>query len=170
MPLNVSFESQWRDADGNPCNLDMIRDEIVNYVSRGGKIYIGSDSMLLSYNCNFVVVIAFHNRELDIARYYYKKFRTKSEVYKELQTKILEEVSLAINTAQLVLEICPKAEIELHIDIGKKKKNATSKFFSMIQGWVNGIGFDFRVKPNSWASSLADSHTKGRHKNGNNNN
>jgi len=29
-------------------------------------------------------------------------------------------------------------------------------------GWFLGTGFDLRVKPNSWASSLADGHTKGK--------
>ena len=70
---------------------------------------------------------------------------------------------MAIQTAQFVLEMCPHADIELHIDIGTNKKvNATARFFKTIQGWVSGTGFDLRVKPESWASSLADGHTKRR--------
>ena len=152
----------WKDADGKDVNVEFIKEEIKDYVSRGGKIYVGTDSMLFPHKCNFAAVIAFHNRDLNIARYYYRKIKKGSAQYFELQTKILEEVALAIQTAQFVLEVCPEADIELHIDIGTKKRNATAKFFKTIQGWVTGTGFDLKVKPNSWASSLADGHTKRR--------
>jgi len=148
---------------------EYIEEEIKSYVKKGGKIYVGTDSMLFPHKCNFAAVIAFHDRDLKIAKYYYKQIKADAKEYKELQVKILEEVALAIQTAQFVLEVCPEADIELHIDIGTKKKNATAKFFKSIHGWVTGTGFNLRVKPNSWASSLADGHTKGRNKNGNNN-
>ena len=153
----------WKDADGKDVNVEFIKKEIEDYVAKGGKIYVGTDSMLFPHKCNFATVIAFHNRDLNIARYYYRKIKRGSEQYFELQTKILEEVALAIQTAQFVLELCPQADIELHIDIGTNKKiNATARFFKTIQGWVSGTGFDLRVKPDSWASSLADGHTKRR--------
>ena len=153
----------WKDADGNNVDVEFIKKEIEDYVAQGGKIYVGTDRMLFPHKCNFATVIAFHNRDLNIARYYYRKIKRGSERYFELQTKILEEVALAIQTAQFVLELCPQADIELHIDIGTNKKiNATARFFKTIQGWVSGTGFDLRVKPDSWASSLADGHTKRR--------
>lgn len=168
MSLELSTKECWKDADGVSRTAAFIEQEIKSYVKKGGKIYVGTDSMLFPHKCNFASVIAFHNRDLKIAKYYYKQIKADAKEYKELQVKILEEVALAIQTAQFVLEICPKADIELHIDIGTKKKNATAKFFKSIHGWVTGTGFNLRVKPNSWASSLADSHTKGRNKNGNN--
>ena len=157
----------WKDADGNEFSNEDLKKDIINYNSLGGKIYVGSDSMLFPEKCNFATVIAFHDRNLNIARYYFKRFKESSEVYRELQVKILKEVEIAIQAAQFVLQICPDADIELHIDIGLLKRNKTSKYFSIIKGWVTGAGFDLRVKPNSWASSLADGHTKGRIKNGN---
>ena len=153
----------WKDADGNDVDVEFIKKEIEDYVAKGGKIYVGTDSMLFPNKCNFATVIAFHNRDLNIARYYFRRIKKESEQYIELQAKILEEVSLAIQTAQFVLKLCPQADIELHIDIGTNKKvNATARFFKTIQGWVSGTGFDLRVKPESWASSLADGHTKRR--------
>ena len=78
---------------------------------------------LFPNKCNFATVIAFHNRDLNIARYYFRKIKKGSAQYVELQAKILEEVSLAIQTAQFVLEMCPQADIELHIDIGTNKES-----------------------------------------------
>lgn len=162
MPLELDTKEFWKDCDGKDYDDEYIKKEIKEYVAQGGKIYVGTDSMLLTHKCNFAAVIAFHSRDLNIAKYYFKKLKTGSLVYKELQVKILEEVALAIQTAQFVLKLCPEADVELHIDIGTKKRNATARFFKTIQGWVLGTGFDLKVKPNSWASSLADGHTKGK--------
>ena len=162
MTLDLHTKEYWKDCDGNDYDDEFIKKEIEEYVAQGGRVYVGTDSMLLSHKCNFAAVIAFHSRDLNIARYYYKRFKTGSLEYKELQVKILQEVELAIKTAQYVLKLCPNADVELHIDIGTKKRNATARFFKTIQGWVTGTGFSLKVKPNSWASSLADGHTKGK--------
>lgn len=157
----------WKDADGNEFSNEDLKKEIIDYTELGGKVYVGSDSMLLPSKCNFATVIAFHDRDLNIARYYYKRFKEDPTEYRELQVKILKEVEIAIQAAQFVLKLCPDADIELHIDIGLRIRNKTAKYFNTINGWVTGAGFDLRVKPNSWASSLADGHTKGKNKNGN---
>ena len=162
MSLELETKAYWKDCDGKDYDDEFIKKEIKEYVAQGGRVYVGTDSMLLTHKCNFASVIAFHSRELNIARYYYKRFKTDSLKYKELQVKILEEVALAIQTAQFVLKLCPEADVELHIDIGTKKRNATARLFNAIHGWVLGTGFDLKVKPNSWASSLADGHTKGK--------
>tara|TARA_Y100000385_G_scaffold274537_1_gene317851 strand:+ start:423 stop:914 length:492 start_codon:yes stop_codon:yes gene_type:complete len=162
LSLELETKAYWKDCDGKDYDDEFIKKEIKEYVAQGGRVYVGTDSMLLTHKCNFASVIAFHSRELNIARYYYKRFKTDSLKYKELQVKILEEVALAIQTAQFVLKLCPEADVELHIDIGTKKRNATARLFNAVHGWVLGTGFDLKVKPNSWASSLADGHTKGK--------
>ena len=160
----------WRDADGNEFSNEDLKKEIIEYSKKGGKIFVGSDSMLNHVkDCTFATVIAFHNRDLDIARYYFKRFKEEPEKYRELQVKILKEVEIAIQAAQFVLKVCPEADVELHIDIGLRSINKTSKYFNVVKGWVSGAGFDLRVKPNNWASSLADGHTKGNKKDGNKN-
>lgn len=168
--MDVVNEKTWLDCDGGIYSNEDIKREILEYNKLGGRIYVGSDSMLMTHKCNFVTVIAFHDKDLNIAKYFFKKFKESSLDYKVLQVKILKEVEIAIQAAQFVLTICPEAEVELHIDIGLRKRNKTAKFFNLVKGWVVGAGFDLRVKPYGWASSLADSHTKGGNKiNGNKN-
>jgi len=151
----------WLDGDGIEQNDDFIKREILEYNKNGGTIYVGSDSMMNCTTCSFAAVIAFHNRSKKIAKYYYKKLKKQEVKYKDVKLKILEEVSIAISTAQFVLKICPNANIELHIDISTEKTNLTSKFYSLVKGWVDGVGFKLKVKPDSWASSsIADWHTK----------
>ena len=160
----------WRDADGYEFSNDELKKEIIEYSKKGGTIFVGSDSMLNHVkDCTFATVIAFHNRDLDVAKYYFKRFKEEPGKYRELQVKILKEVEIAIQAAQFVLNVCPEADVELHIDIGLRAVNKTSKYFNVVKGWVTGAGFDLRVKPEGWASSLADGHTKGNKKNGNKN-
>ena len=161
MPVNIREKVYWLDGSGNHVSDNDIKSEIVNYALKGGKIYVGTDSMLIANVCSFAAVIALHNNEEHIAKYYYKKIKSKSSSYKDLKIKILEEVNLSIQTAQFVLEVCPSADIELHVDIGTKKRNMTSILYGAIKGWVTGMGFTLKVKPDSWASSsIADWHTK----------
>tara|TARA_R110002153_G_C13314578_1_gene496639 strand:- start:2574 stop:3110 length:537 start_codon:yes stop_codon:yes gene_type:complete len=162
MDINIKDIELWSDIDGLSFTDAEVKSHMTNYISKGGKAYVGSDSQLFPDICNFVTVIALHDVDQNVARYYFKRFRVSSHDFTNLSSKILKEVELAVQTAQFVLELCPDAEIELHIDIGTTPRNKTRKFFKMINGWVTNIGFDLKVKPHSWASSLADGHTKGR--------
>ena len=151
----------WCDASGKQVKHNAIIDELRHYTIMGGKIYIGADSMYKNTNCVFACTIALHNSDQNIAKYYFRKERDSSPKYKDLATKINREVDLAINTALTIRGCIPESSIEIHVDIGKKKKNTTRFLVKQIRGWVTGLGFVCCIKPNSWASSdIADWHTK----------
>ena len=152
----------WIDAGtGNPVTFDNIKTKIKNYSSKGGIIYVGADSMLHSTTCSFASVIAFHSTDLRVATYFYKKLKIKEEKFKDVKVKILHEVNLALEAAQFVIDTCPNAKLEVHVDISTKKQHLTSRLYSTVKGWVSGLGYNLKVKPDSWASSsIADWHTK----------
>jgi len=151
----------WCDADGKHVKHTIIIDELRKYSLMGGKIYVGADSMYKSTVCVFACTIALHNADQKIAKYYFQKIRDNSSKYKDLSTKINKEVDLAINTALEIRNKLPNSKIEIHVDIGKKNKNATRFLVNQIRGWINGLGFVCCIKPYSWASSdIADWHTK----------
>ena len=56
----------------------------------------------------------------------------------------------------------PHNNIEVHIDASPvEAKMKTSRFIEMLQGYVTGAGFIYKVKPNAWASqTVADKHSK----------
>jgi uncharacterized protein len=152
---------EWCDADGRNVKHTTIIDELRGYASMGGKIYIGADSMYRNTKCVFACTIALHDAKQQIAKYYFKKERDNSSKYEDLTVKINKEVDLAINTALEIRSEIPDSSIEIHVDIGKKKKNTTRFLVKQIRGWVTGLGFACCIKPNSWASSdIADWHTK----------
>jgi predicted RNase H-related nuclease YkuK (DUF458 family) len=151
----------WCDADGQNVKHTAIIDELREYTDMGGKIYVGADSMYRNTNCVFACTIALHDVDQKIAKYYFRKVRDNSSKYKDLTVKINKEVDLAVNTALEIRGNIPDSNIEIHVDIGRKKKNTTRFLVNQIRGWVTGLGFVCCIKPNSWASSdIADWHTK----------
>ena len=151
----------WCDADGRNVKHTEIIDELRKYTSMGGKVFVGADSMYRNDRCVFACTIALHDSKQKIAKYYFKKERDSSPKYKDLAAKINREVDLAVSTALEIRDKLPHSNIEIHVDIGKKKKNTTRFLVNQIRGWVTGLGFVCCIKPNSWASSdIADWHTK----------
>ena len=151
----------WKSADGVDIIPTHIYRELKPYVESGGTVFVGADSMLIGKRCSFVRVIAMHDPNKKIAKYFYARTKDVTGRYKNLQQKILNEVSLAIETACDVYENFPDADIEVHVDIGSSKKSKTRTMVDQVKGWVISSGFGFKIKPNSWASStIADWHTK----------
>ena len=135
-------------------------ESIKDYVDMGGIIYVGTDSMLRNDYCRFASVIAIHSNDLKIANYFYKKKNLPANQYKMLQNKIFEEVDCSIQIAKEFAERFPNAQIEVHVDVGKTNRSRTRIYVDMLKGWVTGMGYLFKIKPQSWASYIADWHSK----------
>ena len=152
---------KWMSGSGKLQTIDQVTKEITDYASKGCTLYVGADSMLIADTCVFAVVIALHDRDHKIAKYFYRKVRKTESKYRDIKLKILEEVNLAVEAAHFILEKQPDAKLEIHVDISTKKSNKSSGLYSTIKGWVAGLGVPLKVKPDSWASSsIADWHTK----------
>ena len=155
------MHEQWYDSDGNEFTIGTIIDSMKDYVRKGGKIYVGTDSMLFTASCVYASAICLHDSDMKVAKYFYCKARDRSGQSRNLKHKITQEVSYSIDIALFLLEQFPEADIEIHADVGSSKRSATSKFVEFIRGWIIGTGFEYQIKPKSWASSsVADWHTK----------
>ena len=151
----------WVCPGGDQLTADSFMREAKSLITQGSKVYVGTDSMVRGNNCIFVTVVAFHDSESKIAKYFYKKFKIINGEYKNLKNKINEEVNLSVQAAQKINEFSPSTPIELHVDTGRNKENKTRMMMSTVSGWVTGMGYDLKIKPDSWASSsIADNHTK----------
>ena len=161
MNKNVSLKSVWQDPDLNQLTLSDIILQNKNYLNKCGKFYIGTDSMYVNGKCTFAVVIAFHNDKLKVAKYYYQKLTNRGKLFNDIKVKLLKEIDLSIEAAQQVQTMVENAIIEVHADIGINKSNYSSRLHKTIRQWVKNLGYTFKVKPDSWASSsIADWHTK----------
>jgi predicted RNase H-related nuclease YkuK (DUF458 family) len=154
-------KSYWVCPSGEQLSDQDFSNRAKDLISRGSSVYVGTDSMVRGKCCIFATVIAFHNNAINVATYYYKKFKITNGDYINLQKKITEEVNLSVQAAQKISEISPMTSVEVHVDIGSNKNNKTRIMMPAVTGWVSGMGFNLKIKPYSWASSsIADNHTK----------
>jgi len=152
----------WFTGSGNSIELDSMMEVIDDYIKRGGRIFVGTDSQLNHKFCTFATAICLHGAEGSVGgRYFFKKKRKRNSSYRILRQRILQEVKHSIDVSFNLLERYPSAEIEVHVDIGQSAKSETRIFVDTVNGWLSGVGFQCRIKPDSWASSsVADCHTK----------
>lgn len=156
----INPRESWKEVNAKDINSKELISIMTDYSSMGLTLYVGTDSMLYNTHCVFSCIVAVHSNDLSIANYYFQKQKMTELKYKKLENKILKEIEISINAAQFLKQNIPKSNIEVHIDIGDTNKNATKHLVDGAKGWVKGMGFDVKIKPYSWASSVADWHTK----------
>jgi len=157
--MKYDSKNLWNNGN-NKLTTQEVFESIKDYVSKGGTIYVGTDSMLKHDYCKFASVIAIHSNDLNIANYFFKKKKLPANHYKSLQNKIFEEVDCSIEIAKECAKRFPNAKIEVHVDVGKTNRSKTRIYIDMLKGWVTGMGYLFKAKPQSWASYIADWHSK----------
>ncbi len=128
-----------------------------------GRVTIGTDSFTHKRWCTFATAACTHSPGAGNGRYFFYKERTKKSNFRDLFSRISEEVSRSLNLAQVfvVAGIKPK-NIKIHIDVSPTESNTkTSNFAEALRGYVKGCGFECEIKPNAWAAStVADRHSK----------
>lgn len=157
--MKYDSKNLWTNGNNKLTTVQVFK-SISNYVDQGGIIYVGTDSMLKHDHCKFASVIAIHSNKLKIANYFFKKKSLPSKKYKALQYKIFEEVDCSLEIAKELSLFFPGAKIEVHVDVGKTNRSKTRIYIDSLKGWVTGMGYLFKAKPQSWASYIADWHSK----------
>jgi predicted RNase H-related nuclease YkuK (DUF458 family) len=161
--LHAIEKFKWHTGSDNSILFEDIVINIKESIDNGGKIFIGSDSFISKSKVNFATAICIHGDGKGGRYFFHKEFLPK-KTFDVLVYRITEEVRRSIEIGIHLIDehnVDP-SDIELHIDVSPfHMKAATSSFSDMLSGYVNGAGFECRVKPNAWASqSVADRHSK----------
>ena len=69
--------------------------------------------------------------------------------------RMLTEVGKSIETAYAISPVLEKhnMRMEIHADINPDPKWESNKALSQAVGYILGMGYDFKVKPDAWAAS-----------------
>ena len=156
-------DKNWHTGSNHQIKFDEIKDIILEYVDRGARIYIGSDSFITQGKVCFASTICLHGPSLG-GRYFFFRENLKTSHFLQLVSRITEETRRSVEIAEVLMSECminPK-NIELHLDVSPfQAKNGTSRFSEMLKGYVIGFGLDCKLKPNAWAGqTVADKHSK----------
>ena len=154
---------KWISGSGNETPFKEVRQIIKEKNTKGYNIFIGSDSFISGGRVCFATAVCLHSSGQG-SRYFFYKEKKPAKMFSQLSARILEEARRSVELAEYFItkSTCVASDIELHLDVSPFHKNEkTSKFSEMLKGYVQGYGFECKLKPNAWASqSVADKHSK----------
>lgn len=156
-------EKNWISGSGISFDFYQILKLIKEHTFKGSRIFIGTDSFVSDQKVCFASAICLHSEALG-GRYFFFRDYLPEKRFLALVSRITEEARRSVEIGCLLMDEYnfEPSVIELHLDVSPfSAGNATSKFSDMLKGYVQGYGFDYRLKPDAWASqSIADKHSK----------
>ena len=91
-------------------------------------------------------------------------YTVEHEMHKiTLNQKLLKEVYKSIEIAYSINPLLELYDIklEIHVDINADERWASNKSMSQAVGYIMGMGYDYKVKPDAFAASFnADRYAK----------
>lgn len=151
------MEQQWRRLNGQ--RLDQpIEDEVAAVLQReyaAGrelKVCIGTDSQVKGRETEFATVIVFL-RKRQGGFMYIRQERTRQRM--GIRERMLVEVSKSIETAYALSNLFARYNVamEVHADINTNPAFRSNDALKEAMGYITGMGFAFRAKPEAFASS-----------------
>lgn len=134
--------------------IDAVEASIIKEQNLGNKlkVYIGTDSQVKRGNVEFATVIVFL-REHKGGFMFVKK--EKKEHNMSIKERMLLEVQNSIETAY---HLCPlldlyDVDLEVHADINTNPQFKSNPALNEAMGYILGMGFIFKAKPESFAST-----------------
>ena len=156
--------TEWRRFNGDSVRdlSNTILTDITTTDTDDLEFYIGGDSQASLNNVKFTVAIIMIKKGKG-GRGYYKSV-TPLETTMTLQQRLFMETFKAVKVAlwlNPLLESIGYKVNEIHTDLNPNPNYASYEMVQTCLGYIRGMGFEGKTKPDSWAaSSVADYKTK----------
>jgi len=148
---------KWRRLDGRRIDLpikDAVEETILREKEAGHrlKVCIGSDSQVRGGIIEFATVIVFL-REKKGGFMYISNSKEKAPM--GLRERMILEVAKSVEIAYSLCDLLDKhkVELEVHADINTDPHFQSNTALKEAMGYILGMGFVFKAKPNAFASS-----------------
>ena len=156
--------TEWKRFNGD--SVEDLSNTILTDITTAGtdnlEFYIGGDSQANLYNVKFTVAIIMIKKGKG-GRGYYKN-TVPLETSLSLQQRLFMETFKAVKVAlwlNPLLESIGYKVNEIHTDLNPNPNYASYEMVHTCLGYIRGMGFEGKAKPDSWAaSSVADYKTK----------
>jgi predicted RNase H-related nuclease YkuK (DUF458 family) len=131
------------------------------------EIFIGTDSQRKKRRrIGFVTTICFRQKEITDKNnntipgkgVHIIHKRINDKFTKDLFAKLWKEVEMSIETANEVCEYIDKDLVTIDLDLNSLKKWESNVAHDAAKGYVTGLGFKVRTKPDGWAATRASDH------------
>lgn len=150
-------QQQWRKLNGERIRIP-IADEVNNVLMRereaghGMKVCIGTDSQVKGKETEFATVIVFIRKGKGGFMYIHNEI-TKQRM--SIKQRMLMEVGKSIEVAYALCNIFSRfsVDMEVHADINTNPNFKSNDALKEAMGYIVGMGFAFKAKPEAFASS-----------------
>ncbi len=148
---------KWRRLNGEALDGDIkihVEKVLINQLAQGHKlkVCIGTDSQRKGSVLDIATVIVFLREKRGGFM-----FVSKETLYKEmgLKERMITEVARSIQIAYALCDLLDVYDIELevHADINTDPEFPSNIALKEAMGYILGMGFIFKAKPNAFASS-----------------
>lgn len=150
-------DMQWRRFDGRKIELpiaEAVRATLIKEQKAGNrlKVCIGTDSQVRGKVVEFATVIVFLREKkggfMFIANY-------KNEQKMSIRERMILEVGRSVEIAYALCNLLDEhnVELEVHADINTDPSFASNTALKEAMGYILGMGFVFKAKPDAFASS-----------------
>ena len=150
-------QQKWRKLSGERIKIP-IADEVSNVLMRERKaghemkVCIGTDSQVKGKETEFATVIVFIRKGKGGFMYIHNEI-TKQRM--SIKQRMLMEVGKSIEVAYALCNIFSRfsVDMEVHADINTNPNFKSNDALKEAMGYIVGMGFAFKAKPNAFASS-----------------
>ncbi|GAB5551277.1 MAG: hypothetical protein Sapg2KO_08680 [Saprospiraceae bacterium] len=148
---------KWRRLNGQAIELpikEAVRTTLVKEIAAGNKIKvcIGTDSQVRGKDTEFATVIVFLREKKGGFMFINN---SSSKIQMGLRERMILEVSKSIEVAYALCDLLDEhdVELEVHADINTDPHFQSNVALKEAMGYIIGMGFQFKMKPDAFASS-----------------
>lgn len=148
----------WKTFSGIPLSDDIcefVEKTIVQECNNGYKvrICIGTDSQVHFQTINFASVIVFVREKQGGFMFFNKSSIQNNGI--RIKERLIMEVGKSVEIAYRINEVLQKYRVplEVHVDINRDEDYLSHIALKEALGYIKGMGFDFKIKPDAFASS-----------------
>lgn len=147
----------WQKYNGTRINMpicDAVEDIIKRETSLGNKlkVYIGTDSQVKRGIVEFATVIVFLREHKGGFMFINRdKITRKLSIKERMLTEVQKSIAIAYQLCPLLDQY--QIDLEVHADINTNPSFQSNIALKEAMGYIMGMGFQFRAKPESFAST-----------------
>ncbi len=148
---------RWRKLSGDRISIPIADeiDRVLQIEANAGyelKACIGTDSQVKGAETEFATVIVFIRKGKGGFMYIHNQISAEKLSIKH---RMLREVAMSIEVAFDLCHLFSRygVEMEVHADINTNEKFKSNDALKEAMGYITGMGFAFKAKPDAFASS-----------------
>jgi predicted RNase H-related nuclease YkuK (DUF458 family) len=153
--MNPLDAAPWYSCSGRP--IDDMRDKLVEYgAGKKYSLHIGTDTQPHHDSTTLITTICFREDGKGALVFYQKR---KISVFNNVLERLLHEAVISLEVAESVKEHTSLIPT-IHADINSKESALSNRVADAIMGMIKGMGYPVLIKPEAWASDIADMYTR----------